>query len=346
MGTFKCLSGASARRAWLTAALLVMAPLGTAYAQTDPCAATTPNNASGLGAAGARAQSALYTLQDLLGHSQAPCIRTASTAGGPPVSGAPPWSPGAAAAPVPAAAGTAVPIRPAQLPDVGGLHVGISREEATNLIRGMHGGRMSTTPMGREPATGLRSSWQSGEPNNNESLEIGLTMPPAAPQLVYFVTRGTSYPQMLSHASAIAALREKYGRETLAIAGGGPARPGDDTGIGNMYWLFDESGKLVPPGSVSNQLPYGCAGLADNQYTSLVSDYVYKRMPPPGFCESVIVINAAFAPGDMTRSLTVTMVDNALMLRAVRATGDYQTQQATQQHDRQLQQSGQTKPSL
>jgi len=117
-----------------------------------------------------------------------------------------------------------------------------------------------------------------------------------------------------------------------------------------MIWLFDENGKTIGPGPVTNLSPYGCSedlygsnGVAMN---TLVNQYLSNALPAPSFCNSLIILSVAFSADETIYHSQATIIDNGLLLRSVKATGDYQADLAKKQHEQQLQQANQAKPTL
>jgi len=265
-----------------------------------------------------------------------------------------PWSPGDSAAPQTApkaATATAFTgtLDPKKLPDVLGIHMGMPIDEALAIMKKLHGGNVNLVSAGN-PVNYTRVSYQLNvNPPAGDSFQVDYTFPPGV-QRVVEVSRGTQYYPPVSHTNMLESLRAKYGKETLAIAGPVLAKPGDDARITQMDWLFDENGKAIVPGPVTNMAPYGCTQVDVVGYQTMVNTYMQNlsqnRLPVPTFCDSLIVLTVAFSNFETVALSQTTIVDNGLLHRSVKATGDYQTELAKKQHEQQLQQSNQAKPTL
>jgi hypothetical protein len=262
-----------------------------------------------------------------------------------------PWSPGDSAAPQSApkaATATAFTgtLDPAKLPDVVGVHVGMPIDEALAILKKLHGGNVNVVSAGN-PINYTRVNYQLNvNPPAGDSFQVDYTFPPGV-QRVADVTHGSQYYPPVSHTNMLEGLRAKYGKETLAIAGPMPAKPGEDARITQMYWLFDENGKPIAPGPVTNMAPYGCTqdhyGVG---YATMVNASMQNRLPAPTFCDSLIILTVAFSNEETVGLSQTTIIDNGLLLRSVKATGNYQAELAKKQHEQQLQQSNQAKPTL
>jgi len=124
-------------------------------------------------------------------------------------------------------------------------------------MKKLHGGNINLVSAGN-PVNYTRVSYQLNvNPPAGDSFQVDYTFPPGV-QRVLKVNRGTQYYPQVSHANMLEGLRAKYGKETMAIAGPLPAKPGEDVRITQMYWLFDENGKPIAPGPITNMAPYGC----------------------------------------------------------------------------------------
>jgi hypothetical protein len=344
-------------------------------AQTQPCtpAATQAGNAQqqspqSVSQAGQNVKNSLKSLgsvfskktQPAAGSTATPCppAAAAGPAAAPaaqPAAGADqgaataPWSPGDSAAPQSAPkAATAFTgtLDPAKLPDVVGIHMGMPIDEALAVLKKLHGGNVNLTSAGN-PINYTRVNYQLNvNPPAGDSFQVDYTFPPGV-QRVADVSHTSQYYPPVSHANMLEGLRAKYGKETLAIAGPAPAKPGEDARITQMYWLFDENGKAIAPGPVTNMAPYGCtqehSGVG---YATMVNQYMHNGLPTPTFCDSLIILNVAFSNAETVALSMTTIIDNGLLLRSVKTTGDYQAELAKKQHEQQLKQANQAKPTL
>ncbi len=311
-------------------------PSSTASAKPCPPAATTAS-ASAPSAAPASAAPAAAAAQPAASSSQGVAA---------------PWSPDGAGAPqaAPKAGTTATAftgtLDPAKLPDVVGIHVGMPAEDAVAILKKLHGGNVNVISAG-SPVNYTRANYQLNvNPPAGDTFQLNYSFPPGVQRVTSISHQSQYYPQV-SHSNMLDSLRAKYGKETLAIAGPLVAKPGEDARITQMDWLFDENGKAIPPGPVSNMAPYGCVQAYDGvNMSGLVNAAMQNRQPAPTYCDSLIILTVAFSNMETVGLAQTTIIDNGLLLRSVKTTGDYQTEQAKKQHDLQLQQANQAKPTL
>ena len=227
--------------------------------------------------------------------------------------------------------------------------MGAPIDEALAIMKKLHGGNLNLVSAGN-PVNYTRVSYQLNvNPPAGDSFQVDYTFPPGV-QRVVEVSRTTQYYPQVSHNNMLESLRAKYGKETLAIAGPMVEKPGEDARITQMDWLFDENGKPIAPGPVSNMAPYGCVQVDAVGYQTMVNQYMQNlsqnRLPAPAYCDSLIILTVAFSNTETVGLSMTTIIDNGLLHRAVKATGDYQTELAKKQHELQLQQSNQAKPTL
>jgi len=80
-----------------------------------------------------------------------------------------------------------------------------------------------------------------------------------------------------------------------------------------------------------------------NQY---MQDLSQNRLPVPTFCDSLIILTVAFSNTETVGMSQTTIIDNGLLLRSVKNTGDYDMELAKRQHEQQLKEANQAKPTL
>jgi hypothetical protein len=148
----------------------------------------------------------------------------------------------------------AVAIDPSKLPDVEGVHLGMSVQQAMNLMTGLFPGAC-LQPRTAKFANAPDKPWiarievqgtQTCTAQYSDQLAVMLSMPPN-PQQVVSLERAILFQQGKQPTldSLVASLRQKYGQEVATTK---PPR---------MGWLFDEQGRQLAP--TKTYLP-DCAG--------------------------------------------------------------------------------------
>lgn len=254
-----------------------------------------------------------------------------------------PWTPPAATAP--AAAG---PLDPAKLPDVGGVHIGASSTEVPAVLHKLYpGAELHPQFNGQgKPPSGVSTGVGGGPPINDfDNMLVSYTWEPDR-QLVYAINRGVRYRQVIAKDRLIAALRQKYGQETASITC--CALAANDSQINAMYWLFDETGRVVHPANYVRQAnaPYGCG--ADLAPSDVVNVYRKYLTSPPGatYCDSVIVLLVKFDGGDPVRETSTMLFDFALARRTAGVLADSAKAQAQQRQQDEMRKANEAKPNL
>jgi len=133
-------------------------------------------------------------------------------------------------------------------PDLLGIYPGMPASAARALLQKRSSTVNVTTASPADSGFGLSIT----DLKNPEGTNVNLTRAPNDPPTVWLITRSQSYyqgaggpPLMLN--SVLTALREKYGKETFTRDQGG--------GGLYVYWLFDQSGKLL---ATADQTLQGC----------------------------------------------------------------------------------------
>jgi hypothetical protein len=178
----------------------------------------------------------------------------------PGASAAEPWTPPVDASP---AAPRVAPIKlePEKMPDVIGIHLGMDPKEALAILRA-HYPKNLFTPYTNNLAIFPQPVFQgvivNSLDNSSQEMNFITTLPPDR-QAVWNVNRITTRMH-INRETLLAALRTKYGKESVAFAGGNQAAS-SDAEIVSMLWLFDESGRHVALPSLSAATTaMGCAG--------------------------------------------------------------------------------------
>jgi hypothetical protein len=239
------------------------------------------------------------------------------------------------------------PLDPSKMPDIAGLHIGMSAQDAKAVLAKASNNQVRLLPIGFGPGNKQQAVYSliaGGGPAG--SITADVTMPPN-PQLVWHIARGAAQPSV-NRAVLLAALRQKYGKETYATAWGGKATDfaTDDSNIRALVWLMDEQGRpLTTPVKLdAGANPFGCSLGADNGgLPSRPPDY----QPSPNFCaQSFVGLSIQFPKGEIITATNTTMVDYPLAQRSAQATDAY-TKAGNQQIQQQQQQKAQeAKPSI
>jgi len=264
------------------------------------------------------------------------------------LAGSQPWTPPSAAPAAPAGS-----LDPAHLPDVGGVHIGQSSTEVPAILQKLHpGAEIKPTFNGQgKPPAGVSFSVGTSVPVANfDNVWVDYTFD-SAKQLVYAVSRTVDYPQPIARQKLLAAVREKYGQETLSVSAGGETK--NDNAIEQMYWLFDESGRVIHPGNFQYQThsPYGCVADSDpngiiNMYREINRSYVRGDLKAATYCDSVIALLIKLPHTDPLPHVDTIMIDFGLARRSAIALGAAQKAQAQQQQQQEIRNANQAKPNL
>lgn len=178
------------------------------------------------------------------------------------------WAPPAEAAqPKPAG-----PLDPMKLPDIQGIHPGMTVEQANQVIAKLAPGARipwynsamvlpTTNIVAGHAASQLTLAYDwvqlgGGAKDTNLELSLEATRPPNQEHIWHIGLR--TQRQHINRAVLFAALRRKYGKELLATDfHDQPVN--DDNRISNLWWVYDEQGHPRSPApSVVNGSPNGC----------------------------------------------------------------------------------------
>jgi hypothetical protein len=239
--------------------------------------------------------------------------------------------------PVPAPQGA--PLDASKMPDIAGLHIGMTAQQAKAVLEMQFHGPARLEPIGFGPGNRQQAVYSliaGGGPAGSMTADV--TLPPN-PQLVWHICRGAAQPNV-NRAVLLAAIRQKYGKETYAIAWGGKAgeMTTDDSRIRRLVWLMDEQGHplTIPVKFDGGGRPFGC-GLESGGLGTKPPAY----QPNPDFCaKSFVGLSLQFPPGEIINTTTTEMVDYPLARRSAQATDAY-TRNGNQQLQQQMQQKAQ-----
>ena len=263
-------------------------------------------------------------------------------------------SSGRAPIPVPGASVTAqqsaapsdapVSIDPIKLPDVVGIHLGTTADDAKAILEQHY----PNLPIGASGTTGI--TVKGGATGDN--VAVDLTETPDTP-VVWHVGRVAGH-QHVNRDTLLAALREKYGKETfnghLALS----AQPVSDSQIQMMEWVFDEQGNAVNGAKVISGSVDGCAMAGKASSGAAVTPASFYESAPTagaqavkGDCASLVVVGVQFVEAtDIIETFYTSAADLGLVHREAKATYAWKQSQAEQKHQQDVEKSKQTKPTL
>jgi hypothetical protein len=254
-----------------------------------------------------------------------------------------------------------------QPPDILGIRVGTTPREAFAVIQASHPKEKVTIhsyafPAIPQPVIHGFSLHLPPLGAVNEIVIADATLPPSK-QAVWRVQR--FWRQQMNRANLFASLREKYGKETVALVGNEPAK--DERTVHTLLWLFDDQGHPVPlPTQPTDTLKFqqflGCvqaylnlpnggqwdiSGGSSELDPANLGGFLNKQQQLGG-CEYVVVY--ASVQGDVNTGIipvaSVYIADIPIALRAAKAEAAYLTSLANRQQQQEIDKSKQAKPKL
>ena len=238
------------------------------------------------------------------------------------------------------------PLDPSKLPDVAGIHLGLTSAEVTPILQKLHPGaplQVQSNGQGKPPS-GVLVSVGTAIPLSGDNIMVDYTFEPNKPQTVYFISRDFTYAQPIARDNLVDALRQKYGKESNAVMANG--------GVSALWWLFDEQGQVIHTTNIDHAgAPFGCQGdyaQGDgvNLYRNLISDDFHNGLAAATYCDSVIVLHVGLDASTTVKNTHTILLDRALMRRSAVAAGEWQKAEAQKQRQEDLQKANQAKPSL
>jgi hypothetical protein len=271
----------------------------------------------------------------------APAATVSAAGASTPGSAAEPWTPPASTSTAPAG-----PLDPAKLPDIGGIHLGMSLADAHAALQKLYpNDRIAPMNLGPDAAHLSVGTLRVGDGGMGNGVGIDLTLPPS-PQVVFHVARVAPQPHV-ARAVLLAGLRQKYGKEAFAI-GPGQALSGDDTRIYQLWWVYDERGNPVSGTQLQKGSPFGCGNYFGSATNGYYMDVVRGTSEPiPTWCASSFVgVVASIGPDQILDRISIEMGDIPLLARAARATAAWMHAQAAQANQQNLQRAQEVQPKL
>lgn len=215
----------------------------------------------------------------------------------------------------------------AKMPDVVGVRLGMTEQQALQILHGQYPrGRFQEIPAGGIFPTNPKADYGFNVlPTDAIATDVvvSLTAPPG-PQVVWRVVRFTRRIHA-NHASVLAALRQKYGKESLAGHENG-AITTDEQSIGQLLWVFDEHGGRPPmpapqafgSGSMIG-IPCGAMVGSGGPLSDIGPRIPMEEPKSQDWCSSVVAIVVTIGAAEIVENTTTNMVDMKLAARTANA---------------------------
>jgi hypothetical protein len=240
-----------------------------------------------------------------------------------------------------------------KLPDIVGVHLGMSLDQAKAAFAKAYPSGIDALQISYGPGGGSLKAVYILRTKNTDggtppgTMAVDFTLPPNA-QVVWHVGRMAPQPNV-NRSVLLAALRQKYGKETVAISDATRMPTTDDHDIARMYWVMDEQGHVAsgtPPMMPTG--PYGCTlswGSSGTQPTTP------KQQGMPDFCATSFVgvlvsLGLSGNSRDIIISTTTEIVDYPVLARSLAATDAFTKNENQQIQKQQEQKSKEIKPAL
>jgi hypothetical protein len=234
----------------------------------------------------------------------------------------------------------------AKLPQITSLGIGLPIGEALALEQKLHPGRIvNQGHTGPDAKHSFVETLGVALDSSGYVTRIDLTGPPEA-QVAWHVGRQLAQPHV-ARTVVLAALRQKYGHETVAIGHSATEPETSDDKIVVAWWLYDEQGHLLTSAKLLAGSPYGCAGTAPD----MTSEYSYMGVVlgrgPTGWCAASFVgLSANLGSQPITDRVLLDLVDTPLLMRSAQATNAWMHGMQNQAQQQQIQRSKQVQPAL
>ncbi|MGB2901066.1 MAG: hypothetical protein WBB89_17545 [Candidatus Acidiferrum sp.] len=210
----------------------------------------------------------------------------------------------------------------AKMPDVVGVRLGMSEQEAAQILRGQYPrGQFQPIPAGGIFPTNPKADYGFNILPTGEiatDVVVSLTAPPGR-QVVWQVERNTRRMHA-NHANVLATLRAKYGKETLAGLGNGTVTT-DDRSIGKLFWAFDEHGNHVqlPSPQTFGETSYRVIPCSNSNIYGGGPRIPMEENKSQDWCASVVAIVISFEATEIVETTVTNIVDMRLATRTANA---------------------------
>ena len=224
------------------------------------------------------------------------------------------------AAPAPAAA---KPIDYKAMPSIVGVHLGMPTDEATATLRATYKNAVGSSqgadtyrgyPKPVMMMYGVNLNTNATVP---EHIYVYVT-PPPQPISVWRIKRYVYDPnRQIARAQLLASLRQKYGKETVALLGASIVQ--SDAEATTLWWLYDEQGRpaALPGGGVNEVRQCLNEGESPAGMGSAVVRPSSERAPEHNYCTtSLVIVTALVGQSDPVTTYTVDAYDLPLASRA------------------------------
>jgi hypothetical protein len=261
-----------------------------------------------------------------------------------------PWTP-----PVDNFSAQAVQLDPSKMPDVVGVHLGMTAQQALEAMHKQYPKDIYEKlaadwwPAAEKPDYGF--TILSSAPGNEADAHLSFTAPPN-PQLVWRITRFT-YRMHINHGTLLTALREKYGKETVAYQESNYTHAvTDDRAMADLYWLFDESGRRIPlppatafpqTGNIMECVGTGTAA-TNPQPVMPTDDADFMKTKFRGWCGSFVGVHMYISSQEIVENTFTEMLDVPLAARTAHAAAVWQRDLAEKLRKEDLERSKNVKP--
>ena len=250
---------------------------------------------------------------------------------------------------------SAVPFDPAKMPDVVGVRIGMSPQEALQILRKQYPGDRKQDmvnqawPSAQKPFYGFNIIQP--DPLGTPDAYLSLTAPPG-PQIVWRITRFTRRVHT-NRAVFLSALRQKYGKESVSFGSGGGSAISDDAQIAHLVWLFDESGKRIAlppvrffPGYNSIWDCSNAIGGLNPQPLMPENEVDFTRMFP-GWCSNYVGIRVSLVgDAEIIENTSTELLDVPLGIRTAHSATVWKRDLANRARQADIEKSKQSKPDL
>jgi len=323
---------------------------GQVASATSNCDAKVNNASGNVANVAAGAASTAATVSPTKSSSTASASATPSSSGAQPASVPAATQPQGSAAPYvpPSGAPTAFtgPLDPSKLPDISGIHVGMNLEDSKAALQKLypnaHIDVLNGVVLGPQHTSSVGLYRVQRDSTGLDQAQLDFTAQPNQ-QVVWHLTRIAPQPHV-AHNVLVEALRQKYGKETYAT---GPAQAPatNDSQIMQMWWMFDEGGKLSPSATIIDRTPFGCGnkGSGGGYYESVMRDSAGLST----FCASSYVgVSVTMPNTEIVNSLVLDIVDLPLVVRSAKASDAWQKAEFNKARQQEIQRSNQVKPQI
>ncbi len=215
-------------------------------------------------------------------------------------------------------------------PDLLGIYPGMPSAAAQAQLQ-KHSDTVNVVPS----ATGFGLAIP--DPKNRDQTTVYLTQPPNDPPAVWMIQRAQTFDPGVSMSidNLLAALRQKYGKETLMADHGGGGQ--------FYYWIFDQSGKLQ---ATADPRIEGCSG---GLFITNMTHGPDKTNPVLDLCYGqflAVTASLNMRDAELLRAYSVELVNMPYAVKAATITMNANNAAAEKARQTELKQADQNKPTF